>query len=140
VFKSAGGTLTQVHDLNPGEENELFWTTPIPTGAVRADFAAGVASMALHSFRIDDYGDVARALTGQPELATASISLQLNWSGLVRDVTYSNATLPTPFAAHEKQDVATMSWSAVENGVRFSGGVNTADFAVLAKERNGSFF
>jgi hypothetical protein len=96
--------------------------------------------MALHSFRIDDYGNVVRALTGQPELATARLSVQLDWSGLVRDVTFSNANLPTPFAAHEKQDVATMSWSAVENGVRFSGAPNAADFAVIAQERNGSFF
>jgi hypothetical protein len=140
VFQSAGGTLKQVHDFNPGEENELFWTTPIPPGAARHDFASGLASLTLHSFRIDDYGNVVRALTGQPELATASMSVQMDWSGLVRDVTYSNATLPTPFFAHEKQNVATMSWSAVENGARFSGSPNTADFAVIANERNGSFF
>jgi hypothetical protein len=129
-----------VHDFNPGEENGLFWTTPIPNGAARTDFDGGTASLALHGFRIDDYGNVVRALTGQPELATASLSVQMDWSGLVRDVTFSNATLPTPFAAHEKQDVARMSWSAVENGVRFSGGVNSSDFAVIARERNGSLF
>jgi hypothetical protein len=129
-----------VHDFNPGEENELFWTTPIPPGAVRTDFDAGNASMALHSFRIDDYGDVVRALTGQPELAEAHLSVNLDWSGLVRDITFTNASLPTPFFAHEKQDVATMSWSVVENGVTFSGAQNAADFAVIATERNGSFF
>jgi len=142
VFQGAGGT-SQVHDFNPGEEKGLFWTTPIHHGDARADFEDGTASLTLKKFTIDDYGNVGNALSGGKEIATAELNVRLEWSGLTVHKSFSNGSLPTPFRADELQGVnsgATLSFSAVENGARFSGAANTADFAVLARDRNGVFF
>jgi len=110
---------------------------------VRTDFERGTGSLSLGKLRIDDYGNVGNALSGGDEIAEADISVRIDWSGLTTNVTFANAGLPTPFRAQELQGVnsgATMSWSAVENGAHISGAPNTADFAVLAKERNGVYF
>jgi hypothetical protein len=142
VFQSAGGA-DQVHDFNPGEENGLFWTVPLHNGDARADFDNGTASLSLNRFEIDDYGNVGNALSGGSEIATADLTVQLNWSGLGASKPVSNSSLPTPFSAQERQGVnsgATMSWSAVENGAKINGAPNTADAAVLARDRNGVFF
>jgi hypothetical protein len=151
VFQGAGGTL-QVHDFNPGEENDLFWTVPISSDSVDGDAEDGAASLALTNFAIDDYGNVGNALSGGHEIAHASLTVQLNWSHLRRLVRASNANLPTPFRARELQadnSGATLRWSAFDSGTdfsgkafsgRFSGRTNTADFAMLATERNGVFF
>ena len=140
MFESAGGT--QVHDFNPGEENGLFWTTPVSNHAVTADLTAGTASLTLQSFHIDDYGNVGNALSGGHEVSSGSLSLRLEWSGLTLQPKFTNASLATPFTAQELQAVnsgAIMSWSINEKGSQFSGGTNTADFAMLAMEGNGVF-
>jgi hypothetical protein len=142
VFVGAGGTQ-QVHDFNPGEENGLFWTLAIPKHSVKSDFGDGTASLSLTNFAMDDYGNVGNALSGGKEIAVASLTVRIRWSGLHTSVRFSNAGLPTPFAAHELQAApggATMHWSAVENGSVITGDENTADFAMLARERNGVFF
>jgi hypothetical protein len=145
VFQVAGGNQ-QVHDFNPGEENGLFWTVPLHAGDVRADFDDATASLTLKRFEIDDYGNVGNALSGGTEIALASLSLSIRWSGFQKIVTYSKVGLPTPFSARELQSVdsgATMSWSAIGtwSGVSSTmvGQTNTAAFAVLAEERNGVF-
>jgi hypothetical protein len=132
-----------VHDFNPGEENGLFWTVPLHNGDARADFDSGTASLTLNRFEIDDYGNVANALSGGHEIATADLTVHLDWSGLGASNPVSNASLPTPFSAQERRAFnsgATMSWSAVENGAQIVGARNTADVAVLARDRNGVFF
>jgi hypothetical protein len=71
------------------------------------------------------------------------MSVQLDWSGFGHIKTFRNDSLHTPFFAQERQAVnagATMSWTAVENGVHFAGAANTADFAMLGRERNGVFY
>jgi hypothetical protein len=142
VFKVAGGNQ-QVHDFNPGEENGLFWTVAIPEDSVDSEFEDGSASLSLKNFTIDDYGNVVNALSGGKEIATASLSVRIRWSGLRKKLHARQPGLPTPFEARELQGVnsgATMTWSAVENGAHFSGDKNTADFAMLAREKNGVFF
>jgi hypothetical protein len=142
VFKGAGGTL-QVHDFNPGEENGLFWTIPVSQRSAHGELHSGKATLTLTDFDMDDYGNVGNALTGGSEIASSSLSVSIRWQGLTNLVHFSNSTLATPFTATELQAVnagATMPWSAVENGVQFSGNANTADFAMLAEERNGIFF
>jgi hypothetical protein len=141
--RAVGSPQLQEHDFNPGEENGLFWTVPLSEDSVDADFEDGTASLTLTRLEIDDYGNVGNALTGGHEIATASMNIRLRWHGPSRFVRFSQLTFPTPFAARELQGVgsgATRSWSAVENGHHFSGNTNTADFAMLATERNGVFF
>jgi hypothetical protein len=135
-----------VHDFNPGEENGLFWTVPVQRGVVKADFDVATASLTLDGFDIDDYGNVGNALSGGNEITSARLSLSIRWSGYQSKVQFTNPGLPTPFDARELQSInsgATMHWSATGtwNGVRSTiiGQPNTADFAVLADERNGVF-
>ena len=140
VFQGAGGTL-QVHDFNPGEENGLFWTTPVQKSAVEADFARGIASFSLRNFEIDDYGNVVNALTGGKEIATAQLSIDIRWSGTMSRETFSQPAYATPFTVHVAHTGATMSWTAVENGGTIVGHQSTTpDFAIIAMENNGVFF
>jgi hypothetical protein len=143
VFQEAGG-LQQVHDFNPGEENGLFWTVPIPTNSVHADLEEGTAALTLSDFLIDDYGNLGNALSGGKEIGTAKLSLHVTWSGVIERFRASQAGLPTPFKAKGFKTKATMRWSALETigGVTHtvSGDKNSADFGLVAKEKNGVLF
>jgi hypothetical protein len=143
VFVGAGGAQ-QVHDYNPGEENGLFWTVPIPSSSVHVDLEDGAAALALDNFLIDDYGDVGNAISGGTEIGTAQLSMHIRWGGSAQRFSFVNAGLRTPFRARGFKTKATMRWSAVETigGVthKVSGDKNEADFGMVARERNGVFF
>jgi len=139
----AGGSQ-QVHDFNPGEENGLFWTVPIPNDSVAVDLEDEAATLTLSKFLIDDYGNVGNAITGGKEIGTAELSLHVRWSGPTERFSFVKPDLPTPFRARGVKTGATMRWSAVETigGVTktVSGKPNSANFGMVAKERNGVFF
>lgn len=139
----AGGSQ-QVHDFNPGEENGLFWTVPIPSNSVHVDVGEGTAALALSDFQIDDYGNVGNAISGGSEIGTAKLSLQIRWSHPSQHFNFVNGSVPTPFRAKGFKTRATMNWSAVEtiHGVvhTLSGATNSEDFAMVAREKNGVFF
>ncbi len=143
MFVGAGGAQ-QVHDYNPGEENGLFWTVPIPSSSVHVDLEDGAAALALNNFLIDDYGTVGNAISGGKEIGTAQLSMHIRWGGSAQRFSFVNAGLPTPFSARGFKTRATMSWSAVETigGVTHTvtGAKNEADFGMVARERNGVFF
>jgi len=143
VFVGAGGSQ-QVHDYNPGEENGLFWTVPIPSNSVHLDLEDATAALALSNFLIDDYGSVGNAISGGKEIGTALLSMHIRWGGSARRFNVVNGGLPTPFRATGFTTGATMSWSAVETigGVTHTvkGEKNEADFGLVARERNGVFF
>jgi hypothetical protein len=133
-----------VHDFNPGEENGLFWTVPVPSRSVHVDLEEGTAAFALTNFQIDDYGDVGNAISGGKEIGTASLSLQIRWGGSTRRFSVVNAGAPTPFRIKGFRTQATMVWSAIETigsvTHPLSGAANSADFGLVARERNGVFF
>jgi hypothetical protein len=106
----------------------------MPEDSVDADLDDGTASLVLRHFEIDDHGDVANALSGGRETTTASLSLRIDWSGVMRRVSFVDAQLPTPFAAYVALTGATMCWSAVEGG-RTIGGLrsSTPDFAMAGE-------
>ncbi|WP_338201499.1 hypothetical protein [Candidatus Nephthysia bennettiae] len=139
----AGGSQ-QVHDYNPGEENGLFWTVPIPSDSVDVDLDDGTAALDLRNFLIDDYGNVGNAISGGKEIGTALLSMHIRWGGSAQRFSFINAGLPTPFRARGFKTRATMTWSAVETigGVTHTvrGAKNQADFGMVARERNGIFF
>jgi hypothetical protein len=143
VFVGAGGSQ-QVHDFNPGEDNGLFWTVEIPSNSVHVDLDDGTATLALSNFGIEDYHDVANAISGGTEIGTAQLSMHIKWGGSAQRFSFVNAGLPTPFRARGFKTKATMSWSAVETigGVTHtvSGDKNASDFGMVARERNGVFF
>ncbi|PZR97293.1 MAG: hypothetical protein DLM67_08345 [Candidatus Nephthysia bennettiae] len=143
MFVGAGGSQ-QVHDYNPGEENGLFWTVPIPSDSVDVDLDDGTAALDLRNFLIDDYGNVGNAISGGKEIGTALLSMHIRWGGSAQRFSFINAGLPTPFRARGFKTRATMTWSAVETigGVTHTvrGAKNQADFGMVARERNGIFF
>jgi len=123
----------------------------VPSGSVEADVEDGEASFSLRNFEIDDYGDVVNALTGGKEIATARLTLRIDWHRVTRRHDVRNPNPPsafaqsTPFATHEAFTNASLRWSAVEtlNGVTshiIGQRSDAADFALIARERNGVFF
>ncbi len=143
MFVGAVGSQ-QVHDYNPGEENGLFWTVPIPSSSVDVDLDNGTAALALSNFLIDDYGNVGNAISGGKEIGTAKLSMHIRWGGSAQRFSFVNAGLPTPFRVRGFKTKATMGWSAVETigGVTHTvtGDRNDADFGMVAREKNGVFF
>ena len=116
----------------------LFWTMPIPPGSVHVSLDEKTASLDLSHRRIDDYGNVARALTTDMEIASGSVDVELSWSGgtgptAIRDVT-------NRFTGEYVTGSATLQWSAREPGFEFVSDPGEAGFARIGSERNGAFF
>src|SRR5260370_1734371 len=54
---------------------------PLPPGSVHVDIANKMASLDISHQKIDDYGNVVRALTGAKELTRGTIDVELHWTG-----------------------------------------------------------
>ena len=52
----------QIHDFNPGSDNGLFWTVPIPGGAVYANLDRAQAHLIVDDLDVEDYHDVVNAI------------------------------------------------------------------------------
>ena len=132
---------TQIHDFNPGVvpfPTGRFWTMPIPPGSAHVDLDAKTASLDLSHRKIDDYGTVVRALTLDSEIASASIDVELNWSGGTGPTAIRDTT--NHFTGEYVTGAATLQWSAKEPGFEFTSDVGHAEFARIGHERNGRFF
>ena len=131
----------QIHDFNPGVNpfpGGLFWTTPLPPGSVQVDLNAKTASLDLSHAKIDDYGNVANALTTDNDIAHATIDVELNWSGGTGPTAIHDAT--NKFTGEYVTGSAALKWSAQEPGFEFVSDVGHAEFARIGHERNGVFF
>jgi hypothetical protein len=131
----------QVHDFDPGiAANGLFWTVPLPRGSVRADPGSGVATLVVNSANVLDYHDIPNALVRGPS-HPATVSFVVNWHPgsqrtKIRDTVNG-------FAAELVQNTATMSWSAITQGISYVSGpesTSSSVFAYVGHERNGAFF
>jgi hypothetical protein len=144
VFKgpAAPDFSNQIHDFNPGiAASGLFWTQSLPDGAVEVHPGSGSATMSATDLSIEDYGNVANALTDGPSLE-ATVSFSVVWEGggshtKIRDQ-------DTDFGGRYVEGTATMEWSGSnENGEVFQSdarSTSSALFAEVGHERNGSFF
>jgi hypothetical protein len=131
----------QTHDFNPGVHpfpHGLFWTMPLPPGSVQVDLEAKAASLDVSHAKIDDYGNVVRALTIDSEIAHATFDLELRWHGGTGPVTIRDAT--NHFTGEYITGSADLKWSAQEPGFEFVSDVGHAEFARIGHERNGVFF
>ena len=131
----------QVHDFDPGiAANGLFWTVPLPPGSVKSNPGSGVASLVVNNQMVIDYHDIPNALLQGPS-NPATVSFVVNWHQGSQKVKIRNAA--DGFAAELIQNSATMSWSAVTQGVSYFSGPEDTSFSVFAfvgHERNGVFF
>ncbi len=131
----------QIHDFNPGVNpfpTGLFWTMAIPPGSVKVDLAGKTASLDLSHAKIDDYGNVVRALTIDKEIAHGSVDVELSWHGGTGPTTIRDTT--NHFTGEYVTGSADLHWSAKEPGFEFVSDVGHAEFARIGHERNGVFF
>ena len=105
------------------------------------DLEAETASLRVSNLSVPDFHDVVRALRQQPPVAIATLSFNIQWSGVVRRLRIENET--DGFAGSYIEDRATAEWSAQQEGFQFAsdpGSTSTNVFAVIGSERNGVFF
>jgi hypothetical protein len=87
---------------------------------------------------IGDYHDVVNALTGGSPVAAASVSFDVDWSGVDEHVKIRNES--TDFAGEFIHNSATLVWSATQPGFSFTSDPAESHFAEIGHERNGIFF
>ena len=139
LFTGAVGT-GQVHDFNPGTDNGLFWTVPVPGDKVTADVAHGSASLALTDFDVEDYHNLLNALQDGPS-DPASVSFEMSWKANSPPM---NVTDPVHhFDGRFTLCDVQIEWSATAPNFTFvSDPASTTHNvrSVIGHERNGVFF
>ncbi|HKS96771.1 MAG TPA: hypothetical protein VJV74_11670 [Terriglobia bacterium] len=130
----------QTHDFDPGLDNGLFWTVPVPAGSISADPGKGRASLVVENLEMEDYFTVGNALTdGSSNPAT--VSFQVHWSpGLKRTKVRDQAT---GMAGEFVLTTATMAWSVSSAGQAYLSDPENTSSSIsgqIGHERNGVFF
>jgi hypothetical protein len=118
----------------------LFWTVPIPGGAVFADLDDARAHLIVDDLDVEDYHDVVNAILDGPSLE-AEVSFRARWHGArhrrhVRDAKQR-------FELQAVQTFATVEWTGRSGSVIYKSDpaeTSRTEFAELAFERNGSYF
>jgi hypothetical protein len=129
----------QLHDFNPGiTASGLFWTIPVPSGSVTVHGLSGSASMRAQDLQVEDYFTIANALFGGTPPVPATLSFAVEWAGATDRGAVDDAA--NDFALHFVTTGATMDWTVDSGGATYrSTGVTGVPFAVVGKERNGTF-
>ena len=139
------------------DSNDVFWMIRVAHKAVEVDFDDAEASLRVSGLGVFDDHDVANSLTlglglpgdlgfPYPHIpgvfpARATISFDIEWSGIVSAAQIRNAT--QRFKGSFVETGATIKWSAQQPGFKFeSEAPNPArnSISVLGKEQNGVFF
>jgi hypothetical protein len=118
---------------------------------VKVHFGEGKASLTVKDFALTDWKTTGNSLTMGKLLGPgvdATVSLEINWSGVTRKVKVRDAKVG--FAGRFLETGATMTWSASQksqlgskNGFEFvsdAAKTTKTNFAQIGHERNGVFF
>jgi hypothetical protein len=139
LFTGAVGT-GQVHDFNPGTDNGLFWTVPVPGDVVSADIEHGTASLALNDLDVEDYHNLLNALLdGQND--PASVTFEMRWQAIDSPMNVSDPV--HHFDGRFTLSSVQIEWSASTKNFTFvSDPASTTHNvrSVIGHERNGIFF
>jgi hypothetical protein len=130
----------QIHDFNPGSDNGLFWTVPIPGSSVFADLNRAQAHLVVDDLDVEDYHDVVNAILDGPSLE-AQVSLKARWHGFRHRRHVHN--VEHRFDLHAVQTSATLEWTGRSGSVVYRSDpadTSRTEFAEIAFERNGSYF
>ncbi len=131
----------QTNDYNPGTfDDKPFWTIPFSPDAARIDLGAERAFLIANDMDLPDFHDLRNALTGGPSVP-ATVSFNLQWSGVVRRLRIRNET--DGFEGSYIEDTVAVECSAQQEGFRFvSDPASTSQnvYSVIGRERNGVFF
>lgn len=141
LFNGAVGT-NQVHDFNPGiRESGLFWTVPVSEDDMAVDLDKGTATLALHHFDTDDYGNLRNALTDGPEV-DATISFHMKWKATGDPFSVSDSV--HTFRGQFSFATVAIEWNATvpSSGFSFASdpSTNVTVKGVIGSEKNGIFF
>jgi hypothetical protein len=150
----------QVHDFNPGITPEgVFWTVPFPKHAVHIDFngdddegndddhGRDRADVQVKDYGILDWFNIVNSLTrqsgagpGSSPPARTTVSFDMKWRGSHQRVHLRNDT--QKFVGDYLLDTASITWSAhvAASGFTFHSTSSNSLFAVIGRERNGTFF
>lgn len=140
MFRGQLDPAHQIHDFNPGSDNGLFWTVPIPGGAVYANLDRAQGHLIVDDLDVEDYHDVVNAILDGPSLE-AEVSFKARWHG-VRHRHHVHNT-EQHFDLHAVQTWATLEWTGKSGSVVYGSDpaeTSRTEFAELAFERNGSYF
>jgi hypothetical protein len=109
-------------------------------GSVSVGGLSGSASMRATGLDLDDYFTIENALFGGgPEEVPADASFDVEWSGVTDRGSTSDAT--NDFTLEFVTTDATMGWTVRSGGATYaSSTVTVTPFAIVGKERNGTFF
>ena len=107
---------------------------PVPPERLQVILAEPSATMSLRDVPVLDAHDLKHSLTGGPTVP-ATISWDIQWSGLTRRVIYNDNS--KGFYALAFEDTATIRWSAKQSGFSFVADPGTSTFAEIGYERNG---
>jgi hypothetical protein len=131
----------QIHDFNPGiASSGLFWTTALQSKDIAVRGLSGSASMHGTDVDLDDYFTLGNALFGGgPQEVPATASFNVQWSGPTGGGSFSDAT--NDVTLKFVTTGATLDWTVDSGGATYvSTGVTATPFAIVGKERNGTFF
>ena len=132
-----------MHDFNPGLDNGLFWTVPVPTNSVNVG-ASGKASLVVNNLVMEDYFNIVNALKDGAVSGTnpATVSFQIHWAQGGKRINVRDPA--TGMAGEFVKNSATMSWSvASPAGVIYQSGPEKTSASIasqVGQERNGVFF
>lgn len=101
----------------------------------------GVNTVKASRADVEDYFNIPNALLGPTPPIPASVSFELRWSGVTKRVHLRDET--NHFVGDYIEDMATLRWSAKEEGFHFvsdPANTSTTVFAEIGSERNGVFF
>ncbi len=118
----------------------LAWGRPKRVIASRVINASGRASLQLARRRISDFGNLLHALRGDPG-EPAEVSFDVRWGDVIRRPDLRDEDVG--FEGHFVENHAAIAWSARQEGFEFvSDPMDTSQsvFAVIGRERNGTFF
>src|SRR5262249_56937893 len=83
----------QIQDYNPGSDPATaFWVIPVSASEAQVNLEAETASLRVKNLPVPDFRDVVRALQQQPPIATAMLSFDIEWSGVLRRLRIENET------------------------------------------------
>ena len=135
--------VIQNHDFNPGvAANGVFWTAAFTAQAGDVDPAAGTATYTATDLPIGDYDHVTVGIVNGPH-HPAKVSFTVTWSPGPNPKHIQAHDAANGFGGDFTQGLATVSWSATEEGFTFRstpGETSETVKAFVGTEQNGRFF
>jgi len=132
----------QVHDYEPGvAANGLFWTIPVPDGAIDVNGGKGRARFAMRDFAISDFHEFTNSILPGGASEPAVVSFDVRWHDI--QSRYNAKEPEFGLAGEFVVTKATIEWSSQQAGFSFQSdpaSTSVSEYAILGHERNGVFF